>query len=807
MTTAAQSVERHPLAVEPVPERARPGAGAVVTSSLGLVLVALSFYLERTGHQGILLGAAFWAGFLVLLIPIAARIVAESTRRADRIVLVVLLGVLVYAIKVLHDPLRFMISDEFLHLLSAQHIVSSHALFGPLSLQGSRVAGSYPGLESLTAGLSQVSGLSLFVAGLIVIGLSRALMMLAVYLFAERISQSARVAGIAALLFAANANFLFYSAQFSYESLAFPLFMVAVVLLLERSRTSGHPRPLTISLLVLIGALTATHHLTSYALAAVLWVFSFMSLREAWRSSRAFGLAAIASAAAAAWFLLIATGTRTYLDAIAHRTVSGIRDLASGSSRAPFQTSGTPGLSSPIAERLVAYLALVMIALGIVTMLVRQRRFPALRSAGGTAAMLASLGFLALYPLRASGGAWETANRGQEILFAGAAVVLALGIAAVTEGAGHRRRALATAAVTALVCGGVISGWPFPLRLSQPLQVMAADGHVLDPQGFDAAAFTRSHLPRPVTFAADVASGRILADGGARMTYLGSDGSIDQLLHSSVLDPWMLRFLAGHRIDYVVLDRRRISADNLAGYFFLPADQPDRGQGYYSNAARSKYAKANASQIFSSGDVVIADVSGLHTLPPPCQAVGLNSAREGLTCRQGKLAVTFAGAGHRATLSGMRLRILSTNIQRTQYIERTHHIQRAHHTLIITFELQLQNFASRWTEANPAGGDITLRVGSRVLGPERRVPGRSDVLRRQIVLSPHGSLEGSATFRVRGARLIAQARRSGVVLEVRAPGPGAPSLLQLLRNGPGAAGIEPEQAAAFATAPVGRGPR
>ena len=60
-------------------------------------------------------------------------------------------------------------------------------------------------------------------SALIVIGVARLIMMLALFLLFERLSGSSRVAGLAALVYCASPNFLFWSSQYSYQSLALPL--------------------------------------------------------------------------------------------------------------------------------------------------------------------------------------------------------------------------------------------------------------------------------------------------------------------------------------------------------------------------------------------------------------------------------------------------------------------------------------------------------------------------------------------------------------------------------------------------------
>src|SRR5207245_8360833 len=198
-----------------------------------------------------------------------------ATRRAgERLEHVALVGLLAYAVKVLRDPLMFVMGDEFFHLTAAQQIAATHKLFEALPIGGLNVAGKYPGLEIVTVSVSEITGLSLFCSGLIVIGISRTIIMLALFHLYDRVTGSPRIAGLAALLFAANGNFLYWSAQFSYESLALPLFVFALAIYAVRAERPTGRLPLTLTLALIVATITATHHVTSYALAASLWILT-----------------------------------------------------------------------------------------------------------------------------------------------------------------------------------------------------------------------------------------------------------------------------------------------------------------------------------------------------------------------------------------------------------------------------------------------------------------------------------------------------------------------------------------------------
>src|SRR5262249_26884245 len=146
--------------------------------------------------------------------------------------------------------------------------------------------------------LVQVSGLPFFVSGLIVVGAARLLLMLALYMIFEQVSNSPRVAGLAALLYTCNPNFLFFDAQFAYESLSVPLGAFLVVLAL-RHPPRDRPQRIAVAGAIALTAmsLAVTHHLPSWLFALGLVASLLLSLAMGQRGARS--LYCLATAATA----------------------------------------------------------------------------------------------------------------------------------------------------------------------------------------------------------------------------------------------------------------------------------------------------------------------------------------------------------------------------------------------------------------------------------------------------------------------------------------------------------------------------
>ena len=91
------------------------------------------------------------------------------------------------------------------------------------------VSPRYPGLEEVTAALSSVTGLSVFVTGLIIAGVAHLLFVSVLYLLFREVSGSHRVGGVAVLYYASNPLFTSFDSMFVYQTLALAFFALTLL--------------------------------------------------------------------------------------------------------------------------------------------------------------------------------------------------------------------------------------------------------------------------------------------------------------------------------------------------------------------------------------------------------------------------------------------------------------------------------------------------------------------------------------------------------------------------------------------------
>jgi hypothetical protein len=577
-----------------------------VPTAVGIVLIVIGDALSRSTLSSS--QAFFWVGLLVLYVPIVLRLCSPGAGRSERVVLVILLGLSLYLVKVLHDPFGFTFADELAHTPNANAILHTHELFHSNSILP--VTAYYPGLESLAAALAAMSGLSAFGAGLILIGAARVAMMLALFLLFERLSGSARVAALGAAIYAANANFVFFSAQFSYESLALPLLVVVLLAVVEWRNTASRTGWAAVALLLTV-AVVATHHLTSYALVMVLIAWSLAARIVGTKSGRPgpWQFALFALVAAAGWLTFVASTTVGYLTpAFTSAFLSTLHTVSGEAAPRQLFVSADTGYQAPLLERAVGIGSVLLMAaafpFGLRVLWRRYRDEPL-----ALVFAIAGAGFFATVVLRFAPGAWETANRASEFLFLGLGYVLAL--IGLDRWSPRRVPWIGPAAMSACLAivfaGGVISGWTPDLRLSQPYRIRAGS-HAINAEGRQLARWAVVELGPGRRFAASDADARLLASYASAFAITGTFPDVKDVLKTSALAPWELAILRDYRLRYVAVDRRDRSFDSQAGYFFGRRPEAGVPDTLLPLQVEEKFDRIRADRLYDSGDIVIFDM-------------------------------------------------------------------------------------------------------------------------------------------------------------------------------------------------------
>lgn len=590
----------------------------LLLGSLGVLVASGGLALSRSDPGSAGAEFLFWLGLLVVVLPVAYRLATVGPTRGERLALLIVLALLLYAVKIVHDPYGFVYSDEWVHSYNAQQIVRTGALFHPNTIIP--VTARYPGLETVTAAVASIGGLGIFAAGAIVLVAARLVLVLALFLLFERLATSARVASIAALVYLTNPNFLFWTAQFSYESLALPLMVLAAFATVTLSTGSEPLRGREYVVWTVVACLAslatvATHHLTSYGLCVfMLAICAASCFRRASARRAPWLVTGVTVAATAAWVNFVAPGTGSYLIPVLRKAFRQTIDTIEGktSGRALFETSGAHVQAASAWQRAIAVASVALVVLvlpfGLREIYRHYRSKPVVLVLGLAAAL-----YVAVLPMRLIPAAWETSNRSSEFLYVGVALTMALA-ATLTRFTRREFPLAVTVAAGVLLVGGVVAGWPPRVLLSLPYKVDAR-GAVLPSQPLATAEWARGVLGTGRRFIAPEAIGRELNVNGGETAYVTDVSSFDAhaVLYADTVTASIVSTLAAERVGFVVIPRRTSSDDVMAGYFFAP-----RG-AQHESVSRTAFLKYDVfpgvQRLLDTGNLYVYDVRSLWRAP------------------------------------------------------------------------------------------------------------------------------------------------------------------------------------------------
>jgi hypothetical protein len=601
--------------------------------SCALIVVALAANASRLGEGWAV--PTFYTAIAAIFLPAAARIIHPGASRLERLALIVIVTSALFVVRLIRAPVAFIDHDEFLHWATVNDILEAGRLFLPNPLLP--VSPLYPGLELVTSALVNLSGLSVFAAGLIVLAAARMMLMLTLFLLFEKITNSARIASIACLIYMGSSTFLLFDVHYSYESLAIP--MLAAVLLasesrrLERGDTAGWPT--VVATMVLIVALAATHHLTSYFCTALLCGTAVMEcLRQgasAMQRRQAILLASIAVIAPVAWSKIVGNPTGSYILPVLAGGIHEVAQLVSSSTSTRKLFVSDTGALAPAWQRYLTMAGVALICLGLLTGFLRSLVFngqhpnasilwPPTRWRLWRSSLLEILVLVTLaYPVsiifRLTRSGWEIGNRIGSLSFLGVAIVVAVAVAAFWHGTSRgwlRATSLAAAATTVLIAGVISSEGP---RILVPAGYeVSADSSSIEPMGISAAKWTREWLGGEQHFATDRINRLLLSTYGRQKvsTTLESGQDTGMAITAADLGPMERKLLIDSGVGFVMVDLRMTTGLPGVGVYFDGGAQDRNHTVPLQASSLLKFnSEPDVDRTFDNGFMVIFDVGRL----------------------------------------------------------------------------------------------------------------------------------------------------------------------------------------------------
>lgn len=112
----------------------------------GAVTLSVAYAWAATHGAGELQYHLFWAGELLFLVPAMVRLLSRRATRAERLGLLVMVGLFAFVPKLLRDPSMPLFQDELIHWHQAQMMFATGKVFVPNQLLG--IVEYFPGCSS-----------------------------------------------------------------------------------------------------------------------------------------------------------------------------------------------------------------------------------------------------------------------------------------------------------------------------------------------------------------------------------------------------------------------------------------------------------------------------------------------------------------------------------------------------------------------------------------------------------------------------------------------------------------------------------
>jgi hypothetical protein len=598
-------------------------AGPVILlMSAGVFGQALLGYEGRTTGS---FSALLWYITLCLIFtPAAALIMSKQLSDQAKVWFSLYMALALLATRFVLYPNQFAYHDELINYRVLLSIIQSRHLFTPNPLLPDTA--DYPGMEIATAAVHQLTGLPLHAAGIAILALVRVVITLALIRIIGRVSGSVTAGCLAALIYAANPQYIFFNSQYSYQSVALPLcfFCIYVFTLNRRPRNLLAIAP---SVAVAV-AVAATHHLTAAALVIVLWVWYLFSKILKRPVNKLLPLAVTTLLVLVAWTWLSRAVIVPYILEIARNSLGNVASLLNGQGNHKFFTDSA-GERNPFWQDIISIASVLLITATLIPALclalIKHRLL--------TAAGLALFATAAIYPIIPAGhltnATSEISDRSSGFVFVGLGYIVAAWWFRDEPFHRHskpsrftipRNRTLLVLGLTLCFVGGaVLSGpdWIYgPGRY-----LVSADNRSVDQLALQAAYWEQQNLPPQNVVYSDRINGLLAGVYGNQkvLTPLSSgidQGSLSTLLLASPADfpPNQNVDLACHyHVQFLIADARLTTSLPHLGVYI------DNGEylfGFRQStpplAALTQFDNvAGAQRVFDNGDIRIYNLRGL----------------------------------------------------------------------------------------------------------------------------------------------------------------------------------------------------
>lgn len=609
--------------VQPIPEAA-PGArfarlsriqtdlpAVLIGVAAGTLLIAIGFAGSRAHDSWA--AWPFWIGWILSTLLLGLAITSPTLSTRGRVVVVLIEAAQQSLVRWMYSPLSFTFPDELSHWRTAFDILKFHHLYHENPRL--HVSPVFPGLEEVATSLVSLTHIGLFAAGTIVVAASHIALSAAAFYLLRRVSGSARIAGIAAFVFAMNPLHAGFDSMFIYQAPALLLGTVALETALDEHapRTGRGWAQVALALICLAGMIV-THHLTAAVFIvafAVIGVLLAILGGFGPTAKRMLALALAGVVMATAWVIAEAGGALSYLGTPLGSTISGVIHFGSNAGTVALPASNQ-GQSGDWLTVLATIVTAILVAVGFWILWRRPWGGPGRSVLARIFALLAFAyyGVLLVRQLAANGAELS----GRLLVFASLFTSVSIGFALVSGLpvlASLRRygRPVAVGALLVIFLGAKMSGWPAPWeQLPGNFHVAAFESGV-DRANTEAVKWFGANIGPGHKVVCD-ASTCALAAAYAEADPIPNEG---ELYYSPTMTSELLKTIHERGLEYLIVDDRLSQEKPISGHFFhTNSDEAGSEDGAVPKAGLTKFEDVpGIMRIYDNGPIQIYDLRGV----------------------------------------------------------------------------------------------------------------------------------------------------------------------------------------------------
>lgn len=307
---------------------------------IGVIIFSITYYLANKGN---LFYSLFWIAIIFMFLPLLF-ILLKNSNKVMTIIILVLVALSMYSMQILRSPHFFIERDEMMHYQTAEKIIEQGNLkFVHTTLKPST---EYPGISLLNAQTTMITNADPFLSGRLIIAVIHSLILVTVFLIFRKNNFKANIAALGAFIYATNPRYSFFDTMVSYETMGLLLFFIFFQLLFYNISIYCK-----IMQLIILSALTITHHFSSFQVIILLLVFVVAGIFTDQRIDRKkINLALLAIVLILTWLFFLAINSTDYLYMAIKSKIIDFFSFVSGGTKERIILSGMP---VPILEQII----------------------------------------------------------------------------------------------------------------------------------------------------------------------------------------------------------------------------------------------------------------------------------------------------------------------------------------------------------------------------------------------------------------------------------------------------------------------